>query len=148
MTIVKLALYRPHKWNDLIGRSICAWTRSPYSHCELVIDGDCYSSSLRDGGVRRKRIDLDKPWWDVVHIPWADAYSVREVFAQHIGEPYGYLDLIGQHVFRIPWHIPNGWLCSEICAAALGLNHPQIWTPGMLADYAIARCKDDHHSIE
>jgi hypothetical protein len=133
---VQLAFYRPHRWTDLIGYAIAAWTRSPYSHCELVMDGVCYSSSLRDGGVRSKVIDLSGAHWTVINAPWISAYAVKELFEDTKGEPYGYLDLISQHVMRLPWHQSKGWLCSEWCALAAGLPNAQSWTPGMLYDYA------------
>ena len=53
---VQLALYKaPGEWTNALIRW---WTRSQYSHCELVIDGTCYSSSERDRGVRSKVMAL------------------------------------------------------------------------------------------
>lgn len=134
-----IAAHSPHEWNDFIGHAICAWTRSPYSHVELVIDGICYSSSLRDGGVRAKRINLYPHWWRVIPIEWASADFAKGFFESHLGAPYGYADLIGQHVVRLPWHDPNGWICSEICAAALELSRPHQFSPGSLVDYVLYR---------
>lgn len=45
---VQLAL---RKHDDRIGsRLICWWSGSIYSHCELVVAGVCYSSSILDRG--------------------------------------------------------------------------------------------------
>ena len=45
----KLAFYKAKgNWIDFLVR---VFTNSPYSHCELVINKDWYSSSPRDGGV-------------------------------------------------------------------------------------------------
>ena len=58
---MKVALYKgPAKdWRHKVAHwAVCVATRSPYSHCELVIDGVCWSASARDGGVRGKVIDL------------------------------------------------------------------------------------------
>ena len=46
---VQLALRK----NDtrLTAKAIQWWTGSIYSHCELVVDGMCYSSSAMDGGI-------------------------------------------------------------------------------------------------
>ena len=128
---VKLALYRPHRWQDVAGYVIAAWTRSAFSHCELVVDGWCYSSSIRDGGVRRKQIDLTQPHWTVIDID-ADPAKVLALFERTAGEPYGWLDLLTQQVLRLPVS-SAGWFCSEWCAKALGLTDPEIWSPGMLA---------------
>ena len=128
---VHLALYRPHRWQDIGGYVIAWWTRSAYSHCELVIDGWCYSSSIQDGGVRRKQIDLAQPHWTVIDID-VDPAKVLVLFERTKGEPYGWLDLITQQVLRLPVS-SAGWFCSEWVAAALGLTDPEIWSPGMLA---------------
>lgn len=135
---IALACYRPHRWTDIGGRVIAAWTRSPYSHCEIVIDGLCYTSSIRDGGVRVKRIDTSAQHWDVIPITWASADAAQAVFRQMAGLPYGWLDLIGQHVLRLPI-TGRGVICSELCAAMLLLPRPESYSPGALAEYAMMR---------
>lgn len=138
--MITLAAYTPHKWHDVGGHLICWWTRSPYPHVEIVINGVCYSSSLRDGGVRKKVIDLDKPHWRVIPIEWADEIEVLRVFFRHQGQPYGYLDLIAQHVLRLPVDDP-GLLCSELCALMLGLPESMArgMSPGQLVEYVLSR---------
>lgn len=59
---MQLALYKaPGAWYDKL-------VRVAYSHCELVIDGVCYSSSPRDNGVRSKAIDLHSGSWDLIEV--------------------------------------------------------------------------------
>ncbi len=135
---VELAAYRPHRWTDIGGHVIAAWTRSPYSHCEIVIDGMCYTSSIRDGGVRAKRIDTSAPHWTVLPVPWADAERALSVYRSMQGMPYGWMDLIAQHVLRLPI-TGRGVICSEICAAMLGLPRPESYHPGGLVEYVQAR---------
>lgn len=115
--------------------AICAFTFSRYSHCELVLHGTCISASARDGGVRAKQIDLDSGKWVLVDIP--DPRGDREAwawdwFASHAGNKY---DWAGIARFVLP-DLPqrkDQWFCSEACAAALGLPHPEDWTPAKLA---------------
>ena len=135
--MIALAAYTPHKWHDFGGRLICWWTRSPYSHVEIVINGVCYSSSLWNGGVRKKVIDLSKPHWRVIPIEWADEKAALRVFEQHKGKPYGWGDLITQHVLRLPVDDP-GLLCSELCALMSGLPESTArgMSPGQLVEYA------------
>ena len=135
-----LAAYEPHRWADLGGHLIAWWTRSPYSHVEVVINGVCYSSSMRDGGARKKVIDLDKPWWRVTPIEWADEEAALRVFRRYEGQPYGYWDLLTQHVLRLPVDDP-GLLCSELCALMLGLPESTArgMTPGQLVEYVLMR---------
>lgn len=53
--MVRLALYKAP--GDLYDRAIRAWTRSPYSHCELVLSGGRFvSSQPRNAGMRAKMI--------------------------------------------------------------------------------------------
>lgn len=133
MTCVSLAFYKgTDEWLDRLTQW---WTRSAYSHCELVIDGLAYSSSPRDGGVRVKAgIDFTSAHWDVIHVR-AHAPSVCAWFEQHARQRYDYVGLLG---FVLPWHLGSrrAWFCSEACAAALGLREPETFDPGRLANYA------------
>ena len=135
-----LAAYEPHRWSDIGGRLICWWTRSPYSHVEIVVNGVCYSSSLRDGGVRKKAIDLSKPHWRTIPIDWRAEEAALRVFQRYEGQPYGWGDLLTQHVLRLPVDDP-GLLCSELCALMLGLPESTArgMTPGALVEYVLTR---------
>ncbi|MBS0474700.1 MAG: hypothetical protein JSR28_06075 [Proteobacteria bacterium] len=135
MAAVKLALYKPHRLSDIGGRLVCWWTRSPYSHCELVVGDECYSSSIRDGGVRRKRIDISGEHWTVVPLLHVNPLAVSQLYASTKGAGYGWLDLLAQQVLRTPFEDRNRWFCSEWVASALGLARPETWTPGMLAEH-------------
>lgn len=142
MSRVALAGRRPRAWYDLFAHAVCWWTRSAYSHVELVIDGVCYSSSARRG-VRSRRIYLERPHWDTVPAPWVDVAYALQLFAATRGDRYGWLDLIGQHVLRLPWHERRGWVCSEWVAEACRLANPRQWTPGGLMHYARFRDETD-----
>jgi hypothetical protein len=129
--MVKLALYK--KRGNWINWLIRWRTHSPYSHCELVVDGWCYSSSGRDGGVRAKQIDLSEGW-DVVDVPWAwvNKQDVLDFFAVTSGCRYDYLGVIVGAVFGTKTNKRNRWFCSEWCAEALGMAEPWRWTPASL----------------
>lgn len=127
---MKIALYKgpptdlAHK---LAHWAVCLFTGSPYSHCELVIGGICYSASARDGGVRAKAIDLNTGRWDVFPIE-GDEKAALNWFIAHQGQKY---DWAGIARFAIPFlpHRSKQWFCSEACGAALGLDNPQDLTP-------------------
>lgn len=131
---MQIAFYRPHRLiRDIPGRVVCWWTNSEFSHCELVIDGICHSSSIRDGGVRAKRINLaGRPHWQVLPLPGADAGRALAFFQRTKGEPYGWLDLVLHQVFRSPAGDQRGWFCSEWVAEALGMVAPRSFSPGDL----------------
>lgn len=133
---MRLALY---KGKGQIGNAIIRWwTKSPYSHCEVVIDGIGYTSSLMDGGVRAKHIDFDPEKWDFVDLPWASEPRVEQLYALTQAEPYGWLDLFKRQFFNRPGN-DRGWFCSEWCAAALCLPNPQLYSPATLGDYCKSR---------
>ena len=128
---VQLAL---RKNDTRIGaRLIQLWTGSIYSHCELVVDGVCYSSSVMDKGVRAKVIDLDPAKWDFIELPWADPKQIKDYFEQTDGHTYGWLSLIKSQVFNRNLSIEDSQFCSEWCANALGLPNAVSLSPGMLA---------------
>lgn len=116
----------------------CLFTISRYSHCELVIDGRCFSSSARDGGVRSKQIDLESGHWDLFPID-GDEAKVRAWFRQHDGQKYdwrGVFAFMGPDLRLVRWWLDDAgrWFCSEACAAALGLHSPETYDPQELLD--------------
>jgi len=98
-------------------RLVCWWTKSIYSHCEVVIGGVCYSSSNRDGGVRAKVIDLTSGRWDLFDLD-GDEGAALAWFQRHMGEGY---DWLGVARFVVPFlpHFRHLWFCSEASGAAL-----------------------------
>lgn len=129
--MIQLALYKGQ--GDWFNALIRWWTRSPYSHCELVINGTCYSSSIRDGGVRGKAMALPSDKWDVIELPWADDTAVTDWFIAHERDRYGWLDLLtGQLLGMQRDH--RGVFCSEACAKALGMRSATRMSPQGLLD--------------
>jgi hypothetical protein len=105
-------------------------TKSPYAHCEIIIDGIGYSSVGRDGGVRAKVFEPDHKKWDSV-IFLADKEKILNWFKIHDRKPYDYLGLF---YFLIPvrFHTGNRWFCSESCGAAIGMKRPDLLCPSLL----------------
>ena len=129
---VQLALRK----NDtrLTAHAIQWWTNSIYSHCEIVVDNMCYSSSAMDGGVRRKQIALDREKWDVVELAWADAGRVLSYFQATDPQKYGWLGLVVSQLFNLNRETKGAQFCSQWCAAALGLPNPASYSPRTLAE--------------
>ena len=132
-----LALY---KGRGSVGNALIRWwTRSPYSHCEIVVgNGLAYSSSIQDGGVRAKRIEFDPAHWDFINLPGVEIHRVLDFYARTAGQPFGWKDLLLRQVLNRRGD-SDGWFCSEWCAAALGLPNPQTYSPATLADYCKSR---------
>ena len=127
--MVTLALYKkPGRWTN----RVISWrTCSPYSHCELVVNGLCYSASGRDGGVRSKEIDLTDGW-DLVDLPWAKDDEVLRLFGVSDSCGYDYVGTILGGGLGIKMQSDTRWMCSEWCAAGLGLSEPWRFTPASL----------------
>ena len=108
------------------------WTGGPYSHCELVLSEDiCGSSSVRDGGVRLKRIDILSGNWDLLEVG-GDEQAAVEWFNAHLGAKYDYAGLFG-FIWRPGRGNRQRWFCSEAVAAALGFEEPWRFDPNTLA---------------
>jgi hypothetical protein len=118
---------------DLFNGLIRRWTDSPYSHCELVVNGMCYSSSIRDGGVRCKEF-VNSPNWDLFDLPWVDEYKVTKYYFDTFGTKYGWSDLINRHIFKLPISNGSGQFCSEWCADALQIPNARDYSPQTLYD--------------
>lgn len=129
---VYLALYKGKGTID--NALIRAWTRSPYSHCELVVDGIWYSSSLWDGGVRAKRIEYREDHWDLIEIPWANDQQILDHYDATKHLKYGWMDLIRSQIFNRAHDYSKAAFCSEWCAAAFGIPNPTIYSPGRFAE--------------
>ncbi len=147
---MKLAMYKGPPtdfWRTVGHETTCLWTRSEYSHAELVfseplVNGKhfCASASARDGGVRFKSIDLSTGRWDVYDMPgfdWDDENHARQWFLDHEGMPYDYLGLAW---FVLPidgFNNPARYFCSEAIAAALRMRQPHKVHPQRLLDAAL-----------
>ena len=139
MTILRAAFYRgthaglPGVYNRLVRW----WTRSQYSHVELVfIQGTgnrayAASASKMDGGVRGKAIDFDPSRWDFVDLPDELWNAAWEWFDAHDGQGY---DILGNvhFVLGAVGDDKARWFCSEAVAAALGMPNPERFDPGTL----------------
>lgn len=150
---VYLALYKGKKSGKGVrvwAARLCDWTirkltRGQYSHCEIAIRLNlndktqtaqyrCYSASLRDGGVRQKTMPLPADKWDLIHLDNNAALCqfIEQIHYVHTkGQGYDYLGVLGVILpFR---QRANKWFCSEWCAAALGLDEPEMYSPNDLA---------------
>lgn len=132
---VYLALY---KGKGMIGNAVVRWwTRSIYSHCELVIDNMWYGCSVMDKGVRAKSIDFNAEHWDLIPLPDYLRPRIRAYFDKTHGEPYSWLDLVRSQTFNGAYDQEGASFCSDWCAAALGLPNSVTYSPKTLGDLVV-----------
>ena len=115
-------------------------TRGRYSHCELAVrlpetaDGqkyECYSASLRDGGVRMKTMSLPAAKWDLIALPDGVGEQLHGLWEETKGQGY---DLPG--AFGVVFGLRENrrrWFCSEWVGKALGLAESWRFSPNDLA---------------
>jgi hypothetical protein len=133
MGLIYLALYKGR--GTLFNRLIRLWTRSKYSHCEIVMRGGQWlSASAMDGGVRLKMIELDLAHWDLIPVPWADPAHIWDLFLVHEGKGYDWLGLFGSQLLPLTIDNRRRMFCSEFCAAALGFPLAQRYSPALLGE--------------
>jgi hypothetical protein len=126
MSLMHLAMYKgpaSSRWDRFRHWCIRFWTNHPYSHCELLIDGICYSSSARDGGVRCKVIDTGSGHWDLYEIE-GNKGAALEWFIFNQGCAYDWAG-IARFVFPFLPHRSRQWFCFEAIGAMLGLPNPE-----------------------
>ena len=117
--MVQVAFYKGR--TRFFNKAVAWWTRGPYSHCELIVDGKSYSASFMDGGVRVKEITYDPEHWDIVDVPWADAEKAVAWFVAHMGQKYDVIGLVGFVARRVE-DDRSKYFCSEAVSAALGFS--------------------------
>nr|DAN48806.1 MAG TPA: cysteine peptidase [Caudoviricetes sp.] len=146
--MIYLALYHGHRggtgWRVWAARFTDGLTRiltrGRYSHCELAVrlpetaggqQYECYSASLRDGGVRMKVMPLPAAKWDLIALPDSVGGRLHGLWEETQGQGY---DLPG--AFGVVFGLPENrrrWFCSEWVGAALGLSESWRFSPNDLA---------------
>ena len=119
----------------LVHWGICIWTLSRHSHGELCIDGVCYSSSVRDGGVRKKKINLNTGRWTLVYLPNVDEARAMAWFMQHEGQSYDWPGIVSWVIPLVRQH-KERWVCFEAVGAMLGLENPHKLSARKLLKWA------------
>ena len=131
---MKILFYKGKgKWGNALIRW---WTNSIYSHCEIEIDGFIYSSSLMDGGIRKKSsAGLHVDDWDSIDLSFLgeDVKSkVLSYFSSTEGLKYDIVDLFLNQIINTNRVVSRGSFCSDWCAQALDIPHSALYSPETL----------------
>lgn len=114
----------PGKFFDKVIRR---WTKSRYSHVEIVVDGVACAADAWSGKVRSTPVaTFNRENWEVVDI---EMQKPVEWLRRQDGKKYDWLGILGYITFK--FEDPNRWYCSELAAAAMGLSPRQV-SPGEL----------------
>ena len=113
------------KKKTIVDYGIAGWTVGQYVHVELVLNGESYSSSAPDGGVRKKYISYEnKSWWDVYEVKGEyDIENVRKFFELTNGAKYDFKGImLAQFLFSANKEDSTKFFCSEWVEIALRLT--------------------------
>lgn len=142
---MKIAHYvGDHKKDGLLTRAGWALTRlaqkGPYdyvTHCEAILheyeDGsvEIGSASLRDGGVRMKRVTLDPDHWMIVDVPAWSAIVARKWFVANAGIPY---DVRGAWSLFLPGSADGRrQFCNKAVGNSVGVAAAETFSPATFA---------------
>lgn len=120
---IKAAYYRFFDW---LIRTV---TKGEFSHVEIVTSShkgifECYSSSIRDGGVRRKLMPLNSDDWVLVPIDPGTMW-LSDYYEQTKHQKY---DFLGAIASTIPFvQKKDRQFCSEWCYNALEYGRTDGW---------------------
>ncbi len=126
--MVKLAFYKANGPKARIDDKIIAkYTNGPYSHVEIVIGKIMYSSSPRDGGVRRREHRFDTAVWDYINLENIEISKIVEFYNVTKRDKYDWMGIFG---FIVPFKDrEKEWFCSEWCSMALKIaGFKPLWT--------------------
>ena len=118
ISLVEIAFYKSDK--TLLDKGIRFFSKSPYSHCEIVFNREfAISASGRDGGTRIKKADQmnfdDGNKWDFYKIDLnLDIDKIYDFDRVYKGK-YDFVSIVLYHMLRIPINIKNKYICSEYC---------------------------------
>jgi hypothetical protein len=136
MTVITLAYY--HGGKSIQHRLIRWWTNSAFSHVELFDPKTviCWSSSSKDGGVRKKYINLTNGRWTIVQYKLPFESHPLNWFEEHEGLSYNW-----NSIFNYVWYafteLPNEFNCSVAIAKSLGFHYIDRITPSELEEFLL-----------
>jgi len=139
--MVKIAFYKGNSstaWNNFWANAVRWWTGGPYSHTEVITKTDetgkhlCYSSTIKEHGVRGEWRVLPESDWDFVDVD-SDPEAVTAWFEDKIkqGCKYDMLGLLG-FLFKRQEFDKNKYFCSEAVADSIGIREGWRYDPNDL----------------
>ena len=117
--MIKLAFYKGPE--DIFGKAIRLWTWGKYSHVEVMIGGEMFSSRAGIGTRCLMYPRIIDGQWDYVDVP-VDAGQEAHISKWCVSEMncrYDWRGIFLSQILFLNREDPDKWFCSEFCAAAL-----------------------------
>lgn len=118
------------------------WTRSSYSHVEIIMP-DGTMAGINPPKYPRVRVksslDLNSKEWDFIKILVSkkQVTAIKKFIDSTIGQGYDWLGMILSHITPFKVRVPNKWYCSEWILYALSVAKVFSWQE--LKPYNISR---------
>jgi len=145
--MISIAFYKGKgDWTDKLIRW---WTKSPYSHVELVIgdpkDGDWISTSPRTMRLEKRHINYKPENWDVIQINEEicdlNVYRVQKLYIKYKLVSYDWFGIFFSQIIPLNKDNKNKLFCSEWVMTCLLVKDPNKYSPGDVYQY----CKDKNY---
>ena len=128
---IKVAFYKGR--GDLFNKIVRWWTKSPYSHTELILpDGVTWIrigpfSSSKLSAITREKWDVEQ--WDFVTLKVTEEQVtiIKEFFERTKGCRYDWWGMILSHIVPFKIKQKGKWYCSEWIAYALRISNVVKW---------------------
>ena len=128
------------------------WTKSEYSHVELIVDGVWYTSATWEKGTVARALKGNPEKWDMVELPCTVEQKVNATVSARnkLGKGYDYWGILFSQV--LPWKGDRSdrWFCSEYLYSCLadagivaGLVKPEEVSPQNLSDMVVESVRDE-----
>lgn len=112
---IRLAFYKGK--GDWVDKVIRWWTKSQYSHVEVVVGDTWISSSPRDGGVRSMKMEsYNVEHWDIIDYPGVSTVDVFDLFRRTKGNDYDFIGILFSQILPLGIQSKSKWYCSEWAA--------------------------------
>lgn len=135
---IKIAFYKGHgNWKN---RTIRWWTKSPYSHAELIMADNFtwigISPLLTSMVSARKKVDFDLKNWDFVDLDVTQEQNniIQEFYEETKGSKYDWIGMLLSQFFPYNIKRKGKWYCSEWIAYALRISGIIDWRTIKLYD--------------
>lgn len=126
MTAILYSYKGPGRFGDKLIRW---WTKSIYSHSEIMIDGVMYAASQWDGGVVARRFTPDPEKWDAIALVGLDVEKMRQFLTWQIGKRYDWKGIFLTQILPFSKHSAGKWFCSELAHKAMMIGGHQDTQP-------------------
>jgi hypothetical protein len=121
---IRIAFFKgdKHEWHH---RFVRWWTKSPYSHAEIILDGETWvsiSPFLYTRVAARVRTQVDESDWDFLtfRVTAEELRALKNFISETTGDGYDWIGMILSQILPIIIKGKGRWYCSQWIAHALG----------------------------